>query len=348
MDSGLWKHCPFWNRLTILVVFIGSFVASFLSVATAADVAFRDIRGDVDLKPGAKLSLDLPGAKRGGSVRISNLSVGKVSAYLNLSSCLVADGSDLFINGVRLSGGSGLFGGARKVERCLKLSVPEDDVLEIARIDSGGARIFFPSLKTTLCFAVVNKDGSVVYLLNCDSDGEYVKFARNVAPKDYAGSLGSFSLDLLSALVLNPGMERREVRRESAFGFASMLNAFKWKKDLSLPPLFACEVVGTSLEKLGKAERKLKRKFTLVVTDVSVLDFLGAVSRSVRGSFETTFWGAVVFPDYRGDNSVIKRGRLGRVLGNKHGRLLVQMVDDPGRIVVVPVNSCVKVEVETE
>ena len=227
--------------------------------------------------------------------------------------------------------------------------MPDDNVLELSRIDSSEGKSVFPSLKTALCVAVVNNDGSVAYLLNQAEDGKYVKFVKNTAIKDFPGSFAPIAKDALTPLFLHKGMRNKELRRDTVPKFMGMLNQFDWGGNrIGLRPLFACEITGDSDEIVKRSKKRLNRKSAMIVSDVSAINFLKILSGFIKGSFETTFWGAVVFPDYRGRMNIVLRGRLARILRRARGALLVQLVDDPGRIVVVSSGACVKVEVATE
>jgi hypothetical protein len=185
--------------------------------------------------------------------------------------------------------------------------------------------------------------------LNRAEDGKYVKFVKNAVPRDFVGSLAPIVAKKLASMHLKKGTRLKETRADNVPGFTRMLNRFDWKTESGAGPrpLFAREITGTTEEAATRGESRFSRKQAMIVSNISVMDFLKTLCGFIKGSYETTFWGAVVFPDRRGGGK-IRRGRLGRVLKQRGSSLLVQLVDDPGRIVVVSSKMCVEVEVSTE
>ncbi len=347
MDDNLTKRrfirycvkCIMLLLASLSLVFAGE-LESMLKLPASADYSFPE-----DWEAGTDcLKIPFPGAKKGATIRISNIDINRVSEYVELSEVVKEEENNLCLEGVILKAGRGLFGGQHELTEVYRISIPRDEVMEINRIEVDDKGLIAPDLHSIHMFAALNPDGSVGYLVN-QSKEEYIGLKRAVSKAYMSNGFKGIVDNQLDTIMLDSG--KMFVVEDTLITLSRKLTKYCRDIGVKLPPSFVCAGLQPAIdpgdEKKNYNAKILSKRFSIRVhSAMSVSELLKSACSVTGAYYEPTFWGCVIRAGVgRVENPAkFPPKHVLRVLQERKNILTVQDILNPGCIAVVSLADC--------
>jgi hypothetical protein len=316
------------------------FTALTLSIsALSADISYCNLSNGIDYKNDSA-SIEFKGARKGADLRISNLDIQKLQAYVDLKNAVEIDGTSLVLKGVEIANETGLFSECKTVD-CYKLSL-DDGFLVISKLRGFNDKIQVPDLVSIFCFASLNQDKSVSYLVNSSTGTdetvriigslEYLKNSFEPLMNDFSSeknlsvSLNKCNLmEFLASATEKCGSDN-EKRVYPALLFIEKKTEEKLKKEKTPASDIDAELkenmqgFDTTNE---KGENLLDKKADIKGENVPLRNYINQASVKFSSPACPVFWGYAFYLD-KPNLSVYK------VIAKQGDKLIVQNQDVPG------------------